>query len=166
MIHSGQDFYVTKIISIIDYLIRLIIVTSMALILVVTCVQIFFRFVLHNALPWPEEAARFLMVWSLFLAAVYVQNERGHIGVNFFVARLSYKAEWAVRILINSLIIVFLLVMIKGGIEEAQTLMSLKTGALRIPRGIPYLVIPLTGILMIIVNLRLIAEDISKIREK
>ncbi len=26
-------------------------------------IQVFFRYVLNNALPWPDEAARFLMLW-------------------------------------------------------------------------------------------------------
>ena len=32
-------------------------------------VQVFFRYALNNALPWPEEAARFLMLWMTGLIA-------------------------------------------------------------------------------------------------
>jgi len=30
---------------------------------IVILLQVFFRYVLNNALPWPDELARFLMLW-------------------------------------------------------------------------------------------------------
>lgn len=42
---------------------RNIAVTAMGLMVVVILLQVFFRYVLNNALPWPDEAARFLMLW-------------------------------------------------------------------------------------------------------
>ena len=36
---------------------------AMGLMVVVILTQVYFRYVLNNALPWPDEAARFLMLW-------------------------------------------------------------------------------------------------------
>ena len=36
---------------------------AMGLMVVIILTQVFFRYVLNNALPWPDEAARFLMLW-------------------------------------------------------------------------------------------------------
>ncbi|MDA9735148.1 TRAP transporter small permease subunit, partial [SAR116 cluster bacterium] len=33
------------------------------LMVIVILLQVFFRYVLNNALPWPDELARFLMLW-------------------------------------------------------------------------------------------------------
>ena len=78
--------------------------------LVVICLQVFFRFVLNHSLHWPEELARFAMIWASLLAAVYVQLDRGHLSLDFFVRKLPKKAAIVVRILMNVLIIVFMVV--------------------------------------------------------
>ena len=102
-----QDLTMKRIVSTIDFLAQFIIVASMALMLVIICIQIFFRFGLNSALPWPEEAVRFLMCWSLFLAAVYAQNEQSHLSLNVFVQRLPRNGGLIVRIFMNALIVVF-----------------------------------------------------------
>ena len=38
-------------------------ILAMALMVVIILTQVFFRYALNNALPWPDEAARFLMLW-------------------------------------------------------------------------------------------------------
>lgn len=45
------------------YLGRQLSVFAMGLMVVIILTQVFFRYVLNNALPWPDEAARFLMLW-------------------------------------------------------------------------------------------------------
>ena len=42
---------------------------ALALMVVVILLQVFFRYVLNNALAWPDEAARFLMLWMTCLIA-------------------------------------------------------------------------------------------------
>jgi len=42
---------------------------AQALMVLVILLQVFFRYVLNNALAWPDEAARFLMLWMTGLAA-------------------------------------------------------------------------------------------------
>jgi TRAP-type C4-dicarboxylate transport system permease small subunit len=43
-------------------------VACMALMVVLILVQVFWRYVLDDPLPWPEEAARFLMLWLMVVA--------------------------------------------------------------------------------------------------
>ena len=42
---------------------------ALAVMVLVILAQVFFRYVLNNALPWPDEAARFLMLWMTALMA-------------------------------------------------------------------------------------------------
>ena len=39
------------------------------MVIVILLTQVFFRYVLNNALPWPDEAARFMMLWLTGLMA-------------------------------------------------------------------------------------------------
>lgn len=155
-----------KIIAIVDRLIRWSIISATAGMMAVICLQVVCRFVLNNALSWPEEAARFLMVWSLFMAAAYAMRSREHVGLNFFVDRLPRAMSAVTGLVLHLFIIGFLGVMIVGGWQETMSLMSLKTGALRISRAIPYFIIPFSGFLFMLVSLRLILEDFEKWRAK
>lgn len=155
-----------KLIKAVDWFIKTVIIGSMVAMLVAICLQVFFRFVLNHSLDWPEELARFTMIWSSLLAAVYVQLERGHLSLDFFVGKLPRKAVLVVRILMNVLLIVFMAMVVASGIQEAYTLWDLKTGALRISRSIPYLAVPVSSALFIVATLILIFKDIMEFKRK
>jgi TRAP-type transport system small permease protein len=148
-----------KVIRMTDKALKLIIVASMTTMLVVICLQVFFRFVLNNSLAWPEELSRFTMVWASLLAAVYVQLERGHLSLEYFVNKFPRKAALGIRMVIEALVIVFMLAVVIGGIQESFTLMALKTGALRISRSIPYLAVPVSSAFIAIVTGVLVVKD-------
>jgi TRAP-type C4-dicarboxylate transport system permease small subunit len=57
---------------------------------------VFYRFVLQKPHFWGEEAARYLMVTSLFLALSIGVREKVHLNVEFFVNMLPRKAGRAV----------------------------------------------------------------------
>ena len=48
---------------------RSIAIVALGLMVLVILLQVFFRYVLNNALPWPDEAARFFMLWMTGLMA-------------------------------------------------------------------------------------------------
>jgi TRAP-type C4-dicarboxylate transport system permease small subunit len=50
--------------------------------------QVFFRYVLNNALPWPEEASRFLMLWSTGLMAPTAFRRGGFVAIDMVVRML------------------------------------------------------------------------------
>lgn len=150
----------------VERIIRAIIILSIGGMLAIICLQVICRFVLGDALSWPEEASRFLMIWSLFLAAVYALSDGEHVGLTFFVNRFPARTATVIRIFTHLFILGFLVVMVSGGYTEAVTLMPLKTGALRISRAVPYLIIPISGVLFILVSIRLIIADLIKLRSQ
>jgi TRAP-type C4-dicarboxylate transport system permease small subunit len=56
------------------------------------------RYAFHEATYWQDEAAVFLIVGATFLAAAYVQERRGHVGIEAIVGLLSPRVNW-VRLL-------------------------------------------------------------------
>ncbi len=56
----------------------------MALVLMVAVIlaQVFFRYVLNNALAWPDEAARFLMLWMAALMAPSAMRWGGFVSID------------------------------------------------------------------------------------
>lgn len=68
---------------------------TLAIGLMVVCIllQVFFRYVLNNALPWPEEAARFLMLWMTGLIAPAAYRRGGFVAIDMLQAALPGRAS-------------------------------------------------------------------------
>ncbi len=59
-----------------------------ALTIIVTFVQVVFRYGLESSLSWSEELARYLFVWIIFIGTSVVTRRRQHIFVEVLVAQL------------------------------------------------------------------------------
>ena len=74
-----------------------IIVVFAALALIAACAilsySVLSRALFHAANYWQDEAAVFLLVGATFMTAAYVQQNRGHIGIEAFVGLLSPLAN-------------------------------------------------------------------------
>ena len=57
-------------------------VVAVFIILAVSFIQVVFRYCLNNALPWPEELARMLMVTSTFIGCGIVAREGKHLEID------------------------------------------------------------------------------------
>lgn len=70
-----------------------VIVVLAALALIAACAvlshSVLTRALFHSANYWQDEAAVFLLVGATFMTAAYVQQQRGHIGIEAFVGLLS-----------------------------------------------------------------------------
>ena len=79
---------------------------AILLMVVVIMIQVFFRYVLNNALPWPDEVARFLMLWMTGLIAPSAYRWGGFVSIDI-LERFLPK-------LISNLLILFLLTLSLG----------------------------------------------------
>ena len=74
-----------------------VIVVFAALALIAACVILSYsvlgRALFHSANYWQDEAAVFLLVGATFMTSAYVQQQRGHIGIEAFVGLLSPLAN-------------------------------------------------------------------------
>jgi TRAP-type C4-dicarboxylate transport system permease small subunit len=74
-----------------------IIVVFAALALIAACAVLSYsvlgRALFHAANYWQDEAAVFLLVGATFMTAAYVQQQRGHIGIEAFVGLMSPLAN-------------------------------------------------------------------------
>ncbi|MFZ7091624.1 TRAP transporter small permease [Primorskyibacter sp. 2E233] len=85
---------------------------TIAIGLMVVCilVQVFFRYVLNNALPWPEEAARFLMLWMTGLIAPSAYRRGGFVAIDMISALLprSIGAVLSLCLLLLSMLVLIM----------------------------------------------------------
>lgn len=85
----------------------------MALMVAFILVQVFWRYVLSNPLSWPEEAARFLMLWLMVVAPTALRRG-GFVAIDMvqlFLPR-SVGATLSLVLMIISLIVLIVAVQI------------------------------------------------------
>jgi TRAP-type transport system small permease protein len=136
--------------------------TMLTILVVVVLVAVFFRYVLGDSLPWSEEVARYLCVWVGFIGASVALNRRVHIGVEFFVDRLSPALKRRVKTTVDFVILGLLLFITYFGIELVFFQIPQRSSALLISMAWPYASVPVGTSLMVIQCLNLILEDRKK----
>jgi len=74
--------------------------------------QVFFRYALNNALPWPEEAARALMIWMMALVAPSAYRWGGFVSIDLLADALPRIARNILLLAIFVLSLVVLVIML------------------------------------------------------
>ena len=127
--------------------------------------QIFTRFILNDPSLYSEEMAGFLLIWIGMLGSVYALIKKSHVGIDIFTKNLEGKEKTISIFIIYSLIVLFsLFVLVIGGSRLVSLTFSLEqiSPALGIKMGYIYLVIPLSGILIIIYSVDTMRKTIIK----
>jgi len=142
-----------RIVKAIDMILSRFLITLMATMVLAVTWQVFTRFVIKDPSSITEELARFLLIWIGILGAAYALRTRAHLGIDLITQKVGDKGKIAIDVLVNSLIIVFALaVMIFGGMRLVLLTLDLEqtSASMGIMMGYIYLVIPLSGALMIL----------------
>ncbi|MFC2166845.1 TRAP transporter small permease [Acidobacteriota bacterium] len=127
--------------------------------------QVFTRFVLKNPSSFTEELARYLLIWIGLLGASYVAGRKMHLAIDVVVNRLSGRIKRLTEYLIEVLIFIFALsVMVFGGIRLVSITLALNqiSAVLRIKLGYVYLVLPLSGLILMFYSLLFLMEIYTK----
>jgi TRAP-type C4-dicarboxylate transport system permease small subunit len=113
--------------------------------------QVFTRFILRDPSSFTEELARFLLIWVGLLGASYAAGQKMHLAIDVVVKNLPAKARKLAESAIQVFVFLFaFLVMVYGGIRLVSITLRLNqiSAALRIQLGYVYLVLPLSGLLI------------------
>jgi len=106
----------------------------LGLMVVVILTQVFFRYVLNNALPWPEEASRFLMLWSTGLMAPTAFRRGGFIAIDMVIRMLPRVVATGLSIFLMAVTILVLWIALGIGWSEVTGLGGrFETDSLRVP---------------------------------
>lgn len=123
--------------------------------------QVFTRFVMKNPSSFTEELARYLLIWVGLLGASYVAGQKMHLAIDVVVNRLTKRTRRLAEYFIEFSIFVFaLFVMVFGGIRLVLITLTLNqiSAVLRIKLGYVYMVLPLSGLLLMFYSLLFIAD--------
>ena len=140
----------------IDSVLEKVLVFIMSLMVINVLWQVFSRYLLTNPSSFTDELARYLMIWVGVLGAAYVAGKGNHVAITYFSEKFSRSNFIRVRIAINLIIMGFaFLGMFIGGLRLVYITLMLEqlSPSLKIPLGLVYAVIPLSGILIIFYKL-------------
>ena len=129
---------------------KIVLVVCGAAMSVIVMLQIVFRFVIFVPLPWSEELARYLMIWTGMVGSFVALREGRHIGVTLVVDRLPPRAATWVSLFVQAATILFLAIVAQQGLALTLVNLSQLSPAMRIPMFYPYLAVPLGAALMIV----------------
>lgn len=106
----------------------------LGLMVVVILAQVFFRYVVQNALPWPEEASRFLMMWSTGLMAPTAFRRGGFVAIDMVIRLLPRMVATALSVFLLTVTILVLWVALGIGWSEVTGIGGrFETDSLRVP---------------------------------
>ncbi len=114
--------------------------------------QVFTRYMLGIPSSFTDELARYLMIWLGILGAAYVSGQNLHVAIDVLPSKLSKTKQKKMARIVNLLIIAFAITaLIIGGIRLVYItyLLEQQSPALEIPLALVYLVLPLSGLLII-----------------
>ncbi len=87
--------------------------TAMGLMVIVILLQVFCRYALGSALAWPEEASRFLMLWSTGLMAPTAFRRGGFVAIDMVLRLLPSVVTLLISTILLALTILILWVGLK-----------------------------------------------------
>lgn len=114
-------------------------IVAVALMVTAILIQVFFRYVLNNALPWPDEAARFCMLWMTGLMAPTAFRRGGFVSIDMLTLLLPRIVGVVLNLLLLSLCLAVLLVAVRIGWGEVTGFGGrFATAALYVPTSIGF----------------------------
>ncbi|QMV42776.1 TRAP transporter small permease [Cohnella cholangitidis] len=117
---------------------------------IIIIMQVLCRFVIDYPLTWSEEAARYLMVYTVFLGASLALRNHKMIAIEIITESVKPKVRKVLRILVSLISIVFFVVLLFKGLDMLEIVSRQTSAGLGIKMDIPYMAIPIGATLMII----------------
>ena len=133
--------------------------TLLAFVAFILLLQVVLRYIFMFSLPWPEEAARYAMIWVVLLMGGVLVRDRELVTVDFFDRLWPRKIIVYRDLLYRLLLLVVLYILFKEGLSQAVAGWRMRTTALEIRWFWPYLAIPVGAGLMIVQMICLSIEE-------
>ncbi len=119
-LNPGLQFYKAAL-EHIDRATAKVLITSMGLMAILVCVQVFFRYALSSSIDWADEMSRLMFVWSMFLAIPHGVRAGVHVGIDVLVKNLNPTNERNLaRVMLAGSSILALIIFYNGVIVVVQ----------------------------------------------
>lgn len=141
-----------KLRTTIDKILANVLIIIMSIMVINVLWQVFSRYFLGEPSSFTDELARYLMIWVGILGAAYVSGRNSHVAIDVLPSRLNDTKQKKLKTIVRILIILFsITALVIGGSRLVYITYVLKqfSPALQMPLALVYMVIPISGILII-----------------
>jgi TRAP-type C4-dicarboxylate transport system permease small subunit len=117
--------------------------------------QVASRYLLNDPSAFTDELSRYMLIWLGLFGAAYASGQNLHVSIDLLRRKLNEQQTQIQNTVIRSVIILFALVMIIGGIRLVYISFYLGqlSSAMQLPLGYVYAALPLSGLLIIFYTL-------------
>lgn len=130
--------------------------------------QVFTRFIIGDPSAFTDELSRYLLIWVGVLGAGYGVGQRIHLAIDLFPRNQTGVRRIYTDLFIELIVLLFAVtVMIIGGTQLVYVTLALEqtSAALQVPLGYVYIVLPLSGVLILFYNVAHMVELRQKLAE-
>lgn len=152
--------------EILDKIMRVLNASIMTLLTLLVVWQVATRYLFNNPSTWSEELTSYMFSWVTLMGAAYVFGKRDHMNIPILVEKLSEKKQFYLDIFIQVLNLSFAAtVMVYGGFDITKLTMGQMSSSLSISMGYFYMIIPISGVFIIIYSILNIKDSVNKHKE-
>ena len=148
----------TRYLDMLEIMIRWTVVFLLVIMVAAIGSQVFARYIVHQSLYWTEELGRHVMIWMIFLASVLCVRRGLHLSITLMKERLKPERQAVLQIMGSVILAFFFYMMVVHGWTLAQKTMVQRSSAMHYPMGFVYAALPVSGLLMFIVNIEIIVK--------
>lgn len=160
---------IEKIKKILNQILSVICAALLAFMSLLTCYQVFMRYVIKSPSTMSEDILSYSFVWISLLATALVFGERDHMNLTFFVGKMNKKMQKVIAVFSEVLILVIAILVFLYGGKGLLAVGALQVSpTLGISMNIIYSVIPISGVIIVayaIINIIQIIADGSEDKE-
>ena len=144
---------------------------AIGLMVVIILIQVYFRYVLNSALPWPDEAARFVMLWMTGFIAPSGYRWGGFVSIEMLFRMLPSRMVKIVTLMLLMISLLVLVVGLQFGLKHVESgwlfsssslkwpLHLIGMEAIRVKLAWMYMSLPVGLAMMTMVNVELIIKN-------
>ena len=145
-------------------------IVAIAAMVIAILIQVVARYLFNNALPWPDEAARFCMLWMTGLMAPTAFRRGGFVALDMISGLLPKSAAALLSLFLLLISLAILIVALPIGYSEvtgfggrfatASLYLPTLDGWYRVPRSWMMLSLLVGVVLLLLVNVELVLRSI------
>jgi len=126
------------------------------------------RYLLNSPSSFTDELARYFLIWVGLLGAALAAGKQMHLAIDILPNKLEPEGQKRLNILIEIIIFLFALsILVIGGVRLVYITLTLgqASPSLGIPLGYVYIVLPLSGLLIMYYSVINIILALKKVPE-
>ena len=124
--------------------------------------QVFYRYVLNSALPWPEEVARAFMIWMMGLVAASGYRWGSFVAIDMIDDYLPKLFVRLLKLFLLALAMLVLAQLFYLAIEFFQRGFRTRAASFHLSRAWIYLAMPVCFGSMLLVNIEMLLRQIGR----